>query len=118
VKVCIDTCHLFAAGYPLRTRREYSATMEQFDKSIGLDQIRAVHLNDSKRELGSRVDRHEHIGRGQLGLEPFRLLLNDPVFRDLPMFLETPKGKEGGEDLDAINLKTLRELLGRRRRRG
>jgi deoxyribonuclease IV len=73
--VCIDTCHAFAAGYPLIERREYLATIRALDEAVGLDKIRAFHLNDSKRELGSRVDRHEHIGHGHLGLEPFRHLL-------------------------------------------
>ena len=109
--VCFDTCHAFAAGYPMGTKAEYRTTMQQFDKTIGLDLVKAVHLNDSKRELGSRVDRHEHIGRGQLGLEPFRFLLNDPRFRRVPMYLETPKGTEKGRDLDVINLKTLRRLV-------
>lgn len=111
--VCLDTCHLFAAGYPLGTADEYEETMRALDKTIGFKRIKAIHLNDSKRELGSRVDRHEHIGRGQLGLEPFRLLLNDPRFRHVPMYLETPKGMENGEDLDVLNLRTLRGLIPR-----
>jgi deoxyribonuclease-4 len=111
VGVCVDTCHLFAAGYPLATQAEYEATMNAFDAIIGLDQIKAFHLNDSKKDLGSRVDRHEHIGRGRMGLEPFRRLLNDPRFAGTPMYLETPKGQEGGVELDVINLKTLRGLL-------
>ncbi len=111
VAVCLDTCHVFAAGYPLADRRDYLATMKQFDHLIGVDRIKAFHLNDSKKELGSRVDRHEHIGRGKLGVEPFRHLLNDRRFRDVPMYLETPKGIENDEDLDVINLRTLRGLL-------
>jgi deoxyribonuclease-4 len=118
VNVCVDTCHIFAAGYPLGSRREYNATMRSFDQLIGLDRIKAFHLNDSKKPLGSRVDRHEHIGRGQLGIEPFRHLLNDRRFRGIPMCLETPKGEEGGEDLDSINLRTLQNLIAGRRRRG
>jgi deoxyribonuclease-4 len=108
--VCVDTCHLFAAGYPLAPRKNYLATMRRFDKIVGLDQIRAFHLNDSKRELGSRVDRHAHIGEGCLGLESFRLLLNDRRFRDVPMYIETPKGTKDGINLDMINLATLRSL--------
>jgi len=108
--VCVDTCHIFAAGYPLATPAEYAATFHEFDRTIGLDRIRAFHLNDSKKEFGSRVDRHEHIGRGCLGLEPFRHVLNDPRFAKLPMYLETPKGEERGKDLDAINLGQLRSL--------
>lgn len=109
--VCLDTCHVFAAGYPLGTEKEYQATMGDFDRLIGLERIKAFHLNDSKRELGSRVDRHEHIGQGYLGLEPFRLLLNDPRFRNVPMYLETPKGDHEGRTWDAINLETLRGLV-------
>lgn len=108
--VCFDTCHVFAAGYALSTRREYQATMRQFDRTVGLDQIRAFHLNDSLRRCGSRIDRHAHIGRGQIGLEGFRSLVRDRRFRKTPMCLETPKGEEGGADLDEINLRTLREL--------
>jgi deoxyribonuclease-4 len=109
--VCFDTCHVFAAGYPLGSEDDYAATMSAFDQTAGLDQIRAFHLNDSKRELGSRVDRHERIGQGELGLEPFRYLLNDARFREVPMYLETPKGIEDGMDLDVVNLATLRALV-------
>jgi deoxyribonuclease-4 len=108
VGVCIDTCHLFAAGYDLRSEEGYGAAMEDLERSVGLQKLRAIHLNDSKRELGSRVDRHEHIGKGQLGLGAFRLLLNDRRCRGIPMFLETPK--EG--DMDRKNLATLRRLRG------
>lgn len=111
VGVCFDTCHAFAAGYPLGTRAEYEATWKTFDRTVGIGRIKAIHLNDSKRELGSRVDRHEHIGRGQLGVEPFRLLLNDERFRRVPMYLETPKGQHEGEDWDVINLRVLRGLV-------
>lgn len=109
--VCVDSCHIFAAGYPLAAPEDYAATMREFDRTIGVDRIRAFHLNDSKKGLGSRVDRHEHIGEGFLGLEPFRHILNDPRFAALPMYLETNKGERDGEDLDAINLRTLRGLL-------
>lgn len=118
--VCVDSCHIFAAGYPLQTPEEYAATMAEFDQTIGIDRICAWHLNDSKKPLGSRVDRHEHIGRGYLGLEPFRHILNDPRFAEIPMYLETEKGEEDGEDLDAINLRVLKSLIKRspaRRRR-
>ena len=110
---CFDTCHVFAAGYPLGTRKEYQGHDGRFDRLIGLDRIKAFHLNDSRRGLGSRIDRHEHIGRGRLGIEPFRLLLADPRFRKAPMYLETPKGEENGEDLDAINLRMLRSCIGK-----
>ncbi|MDP1796492.1 MAG: deoxyribonuclease IV [Planctomycetaceae bacterium] len=109
--VCVDTCHIFAAGYPLGTPETYAATMAEFDRTIGLKNIRAFHLNDSKKPLGSRVDRHEHIGEGHLGLEPFRHILNDPRFENIPMYLETEKGERDGEDLDAINLRTLQSLI-------
>jgi deoxyribonuclease-4 len=109
--ICFDTCHVFAAGYPLGNEKDYRATMDQFDRRIGLGRIEAFHLNDSRREQGSRVDRHEHIGRGKLGIEAFRLLLSDPRFRKIPMYLETPKGRdEGGEDWDSMNLRILRGL--------
>ncbi|MEW6448722.1 MAG: deoxyribonuclease IV [Bacillota bacterium] len=107
--VCYDTCHTFAAGYDIRTPEAFTATFEAFDKIIGIDRLKAVHLNDSRGGLGSRVDRHEHIGKGKLGLEAFRLLLNDPRFRKLPMVLETPKGPDMREDVE--NLAVLRGLL-------
>ena len=111
VAVCVDSCHIFAAGYPLAAPDEYAATMSEFDRLVGLDRIRCFHLNDSKKPFGSRVDRHEHIGEGYLGLEPFRHLVNDPRFAKLPMYLETEKGLRDGRELDAINLETLRGLL-------
>jgi len=110
--ICFDTCHVFAAGYPMSTQKEYKATISALGATLGLERIKALHLNDSRRELGSRVDRHAHIGRGQMGLEPFRNLLRDPRFRSVPMYVETPKGKENGTDLDVINLGVLRELAG------
>ncbi len=108
---CLDTCHVFAAGYALSPADDYYATMAAFDRLLGLRRIKAFHLNDSQRPLGSRIDRHAHIGLGQLGLGPFRLLLNDPRFQRIPMYLETPKDNEDGEDWDAVNLRTLRKLL-------
>ncbi|MFN0056139.1 MAG: deoxyribonuclease IV [Planctomycetales bacterium] len=111
VGVCVDTCHIFAAGYPLIDAVEYAATMSEFDRIIGLEHIRAFHLNDSVKGLGSRVDRHARIGGGQLGVEPFRHLLNDARFSRIPMYMETPKGEDAGELLDAINLRTLRGLV-------
>lgn len=108
--VCVDTCHIFAAGYSLETAEEYDETIAELDRTVGIDRVRVWHLNDSLRERGSRVDRHAGIGKGHLGIEPFRHLLNDRRFRQLPMILETPKGEEGGEDLDAINLRVLRSL--------
>jgi deoxyribonuclease-4 len=108
--VCVDTCHIFAAGYSLGTAEEYHETIGQLDRAVGLGRVRIWHLNDSARERGSRVDRHAGIGRGHLGLEPFRHLVNDGRFRPIPMILETPKGTEQGEDLDAVNLRALRQL--------
>ncbi len=110
--VCLDTCHLLAAGYDIRTPAGYRRVTDEFDHVVGLSRLKALHLNDSKKGLGSRVDRHEHIGRGELGLEAFRALLNDPRLADRPMVLETPKGEERGVDLDVINLTTLRRLRG------
>lgn len=109
--VCFDTCHVFAAGYALATEKEYRATMREFHQIVGTKQIKAFHLNDSKRECGSRVDRHEHIGKGEIGLAAFRGLMNDRRFAKIPMYLETPKGKQGGRDLDKANLKRLRGLI-------
>lgn len=114
--ICFDTCHVFAAGYPLAPRKEYLATMRKFDQLVGLPRIRAFHLNDSKAALGRRVDRHAHIGRGEIGLEGFRSLVNDRRFRRVPMYLETPKGMDNGEDFDVVNLRTLRSLIGRKPR--
>jgi deoxyribonuclease-4 len=112
IGICLDTCHCFAAGYDFRTPGAYEKTLGEFDRLIGLHQIRAFHLNDSKRELGSRRDRHEHIGKGFLGLEAFRLLLHDERFEEVPMVIETPKGK--GLDEDRMNLEVVRSLLPRR----
>jgi len=108
--VCFDTCHVFAAGYPLGTKKEYAETMRAFDAVVGLERIKAFHLNDSLRPLGSRVDRHAHIGRGEMGRGPFRRLLADRRFRKTPMYLETPKGEENGVELDVVNLRLLRRL--------
>ena len=107
--ICLDTCHAFAAGYELRTPEGYAATIEAFDQRIGLGRLKAVHLNDSKGELGSRKDRHEHIGRGHIGLAGFRRLLNDPRMERLPGLLETPKSDDLHEDRQ--NLTLLRSLL-------
>ena len=109
--VCVDTCHIFAAGYSFDIRERYDETLNELDRIVGLGRIRVWHLNDSRRELASRVDRHAGIGDGHIGLEPFRFLVNDPRFRSLPMILETPKGIEDDEELDARNLRTLRSLV-------
>jgi deoxyribonuclease IV len=109
IGVCLDTCHLFAAGYDIRNQESYIKTMDAADRLIGISRIGVFHINDCKRELGSRVDRHEHIGRGLIGLEGFRALLNDSRFSRIPKILETPKGKDLKED--KINLATLRRLV-------
>jgi deoxyribonuclease-4 len=109
--VCYDTCHTFAAGYDIRTKKAYNATLKEFDRIIGLDKLKVFHINDAKKELGSRVDRHEHIGKGLIGLDAFRFILTDPRFKDTPKILETPKGEAKGHTWDEINLKTLRKLM-------
>lgn len=109
IGVCLDTCHIFAAGYDISSEYGYKKTFEDFNKIIGIDKLKAFHINDSKKELGSRVDRHEHIGKGKLGLTAFRLLLNDTRFKNVPMILETPKGKTMREDKK--NLSVLRGLI-------
>lgn len=111
--VCLDTCHAFAAGYDFRTSETYGAMWKQFDQTIGLKNLKAIHLNDSKKGLGSRVDRHEEIGKGALGLEPFRLLMNDKHLFDIPKVLETPN--DSLEDY-ANNMQVLMELLSRETR--
>ncbi len=113
VGVCLDTQHLHAAGYDIGAPGGWEAAAAAFDRTVGVSWVRAFHLNDSKRPLGARVDRHEHIGRGQLGLEAFRALLADPRFAHVPMALETPKGDTDRED--QVNLGVLRALEGRRR---
>jgi len=108
--VCFDTCHTFAAGYDIATEGGYRDTMAQFDRIIGLERLHCFHFNDSKKGLGSRVDRHEHIGQGALGLNPFRFILNDPRFATVPKILETPKGDS--DEMDGVNLALLRGLVG------
>lgn len=105
---CFDTCHVFTAGYDLRTRDAYEKTMEDFDRVIGLARLNVFHLNDAKNDVGSRIDRHQHIGKGKLGLDTFRFLLNDHRFVNLPKILETPKGKDMTED--KMNLAVLESL--------
>jgi len=113
----VDTCHVFAAGYDLITPEGYAATMAELDRVVGLSLVRCFHVNDSQRERGSRVDRHEHIGRGRLGRDAFRHLVNDSRFAGRPMILETPKGRDArGRDLDRVNLAALRRLLAPGRR--
>lgn len=109
IGVCFDTCHVFSAGYEVRNRKDYEKTFEEFEKNIGIKRLKVFHLNDSKGDLGSRIDRHQHIGEGYLGLEPFRFIINDKRFQNIPMIIETPK--DGGYKKDVENLTILRSLI-------
>lgn len=109
--VCFDTCHTFAAGYDLRTPETCKRTFAELERVVGISRLKAIHLNDSRGGLGSHRDRHEHIGMGQIGLEGFRWIVNNPILSPLPMILETPKGTDMKEDRE--NLGVLRSLLGR-----
>ncbi|MFC1806199.1 deoxyribonuclease IV [Planctomycetota bacterium] len=111
--ICLDTCHLHAAGYDLRTPRAYRRTLRDFDRLIGLSRLHAIHVNDAKGPLGSRLDRHAHIGRGTLGLAAFRSLLRDRRLRCVPKVIETPKKDERRKDWDNVNLRRLRRLVTR-----
>lgn len=102
--VCIDTCHIFAAGYDIATEKGFEETFREFDSIIGLHRLAAFHVNDSKKGLGSRVDRHDHIGKGMIGLTGFRLLMNDKRFAHIPKILETPKSDDLHEDVENINI--------------
>ena len=106
--VCLDTCHVFAAGYDLRTPTNYEAVMNEFALTVGLERLKVIHANDSAKPLGSRADRHAHIGEGEIGLEGFRCLVNDPRIAGLPVILETPDS----ETMHAVNLQRLKELIG------
>lgn len=114
IGICCDTCHMFAAGYAMDTIDNWNDTWQQFDDIIGLDKLMAFHVNDSKKEFGSRKDRHEHIGQGFMGIEPFKNLMNDKRFEHIPMYLETAKGDAEGEytglTWDEVNLQVLRSL--------
>ncbi len=109
--VCLDTCHVFAAGYGLATRAEYDATFAEFDRVVGLDRLRLFHVNDSVKERGSRVDRHAGLGQGKIGLDTFRWLVTDERFADRPMILETPKEDGDVKDMDSVNLALLRGFV-------
>ena len=109
MSVCIDTAHIFAAGYDIRDPKKYNEVMKEFDDIIGLDLLKCFHMNDSKKELGSRVDRHAHIGEGFIGKSGFTNIMNDKRIAKVPKILETPKGKEQLEDIE--NLKILRSLI-------
>jgi deoxyribonuclease IV len=111
VGICLDTCHLFAAGYQWDDPERYDHWIAELERTVGINEVRVWHLNDSVRECGSRVDRHAGLGRGELGLEAFRRIVNEGRFAGCPMILETPKGEEDGRDLDRVNLEILLGLL-------
>ena len=108
--VCLDTCHIFAAGYDITTEETYDKTISEFDRIIGLDRLAVIHFNDAKKGLGTRIDRHEHIGEGVIGKKPFGFFMRDKRFEKIPKILETPKGDDG--EMDKINLAILRKLAG------
>jgi deoxyribonuclease-4 len=112
LRVCLDTAHVFAAGYEINSESGARKTFQEFDRVIGRDRLVAIHVNDSKTQRGSRVDRHEHIGKGRIGLDVFRFIMRSPRFRKIPKVLETPKAKDLAEDV--INLRTLRRLANQR----
>ena len=109
--VCIDTCHLWAAGYDVRSKAGLEATLAALDAAVGLARVAVVHANDAKGDRGSHLDRHEHIGRGHIGREAFRRMVNHSALRDLPFILETPKEDPRGREMDPVNLRTLRRLV-------
>jgi deoxyribonuclease-4 len=113
--ICFDTCHVFAAGYDISNEEGYLRVMDELNSMVGLERIRAVHVNDSKRDLGSRVDRHEHIGRGKIGRRGISYFLSDERLRGLPFILETPKGI--GDRLDRLNLKTLKSMRAKKKQK-
>jgi len=106
--VCLDTCHIFAAGYAITSADEYAATMRRFGDTVGIERLRVIHVNDSKMPFGSHRDRHDNIGKGLIGLQAFRHFVNDSRLSRVPMVLETPKGKDLTEDVEG--LRTLRGL--------
>lgn len=109
MSVCIDTCHIFAAGYNIKDAKEYKKVIKEFDDIVGLDRLQCFHMNDSKKDLGSRVDRHDHIGKGFIGVEGFTNIMNDKKLERVPKILETPKEKDQKEDLE--NIKVLQSLV-------
>ncbi len=109
IGVCIDTCHIFSAGYPISDPKDYKATMKKFDDVVGLDKLKIIHMNDSMKGFGEKKDRHEHIGKGKIGIEAFRNIVNDPKLKKVPMILETHKEEDLKDDIE--NLKVLRSLV-------
>ena len=112
IGVCLDTCHIFAAGYDIRTKEGVAETLSEFDRIVGLERLYLIHLNDSKKDLAGRVDRHEHIGQGKIGKEGFEAIMTEPRLRNIAKIIETPK-KEGGKDWDRVNLDLLRSFTQR-----
>ena len=108
--VCIDTCHIYAAGYDIKDPENYKKVIQHFDNVIGLDRLKCIHMNDSKKPLGSKVDRHEHIGKGFIGIEGFTNIMNDKKLAKIPKILETPKDKRTMEE-DDMNLEVLKSLI-------
>lgn len=106
IGVCIDTCHIFAAGYDIRSQEGWDRTLEKFDEKIGLSYLRALHVNDSMKDLGTRVDRHQPLGEGKIGIECFKVMMRDPRLREIPKYLETP----GGPDVWVHEIEKLREF--------
>jgi len=111
IAICLDTCHVIAAGYDIRTVPGWESLIEDFDRELGLDRLKVIHVNDSKKDMGSRVDRHEHIGLGRIGLEGFRILMNEPRLAGIPLILETEKSDDMHEDRE--NMERLRSLIGK-----
>jgi deoxyribonuclease IV len=107
--ICLDTCHIFAAGYDFTTKKSLNSTLMEFNERIGIEKLKLIHVNDSKKECGSRIDRHEHIGKGYIGAKGLSLVLNDPKIKAVPMILETPKFND--DEADRMNLKKLRSLV-------
>ncbi|NUN10176.1 MAG: deoxyribonuclease IV [Ignavibacteriaceae bacterium] len=109
ISVCIDTAHIWAAGYDIKSEKGFRQTIKNFDAIVGLDKLKCIHMNDSKKDIGTRVDRHDHIGKGFIGVEGFRNIMNSSKLKMIPKVLETPKGKEQLEDLE--NIKVLKRLI-------
>lgn len=110
IGVCIDTCHIFAAGYDIRTESAYDDTMKKFEETLGFEMLHAIHFNDAKKPLNSHVDRHEHIGKGEIGKQAFGFFMNDERLIEVPKILETPKGEDGYK-MDVANLRLLRTFV-------
>lgn len=109
ISVCMDTCHIFAAGYDIRDKKNYEKTIKQFDDTIGLSYLKAIHLNDSKMEFGKKRDRHEHLGEGYIGADAFKFIMQDKRLKNIPKLLETPKERDGIK-MDKVNLDLLRKF--------